>query len=120
PRGVYSISVQKAGFSTWIVQGVQLTAQDNRRVSPVLQVGTTQSEVTVQAGVDLVQTETSSVAGSVEAVKIRELPLNGRDAIQMVSLTPGMRYLGIGGNTDARTVQGLGMRTDQALFTVDG
>src|SRR5262249_5037648 len=31
-----------------------------------------------------------------------------------------MRYLGVGGNTDARTVQGLGMRTDQTLFTVDG
>src|SRR5947207_10892192 len=38
----------------------------------------------------------------------------------MVSLVPGMRYLGLGGNTDTRTVQGLGIRTDQTLFTVDG
>ena len=66
------------------------------------------------------QTEQSGVAGSVEQAQIRELPLNGRDSIQMVSLTPGMRYLGLGGNTDTRTVQGLGMRTDQTLFTVDG
>src|SRR5207237_7995724 len=37
-----------------------------------------------------------------------------------VALVPGMRYLGLGGNTDQRTVQGLGIRTDQTLFTVDG
>ena len=119
-RGVYSVTVQKAGFATWQLQSLTLTAQDNKRVSPVLQVGTAQQEVTVMAGVDLVQTEQSGVAGSVEQTQIRELPLNGRDSIQMVSLTPGMRYLGVGGNTDTRTVQGLGMRTDQTLFTVDG
>src|SRR5947207_6831700 len=119
-RGVYSVTVQKTGFATWQLQSLTLTAQDNKRVSPVLQVGTSQQEVTVMAGVDLVQTEQSGVAGSVEQTQIRELPLNGRDSIQMVSLTPGMRYLGLGGNTDTRTVQGLGMRTDQTLFTVDG
>ncbi|HKA00234.1 MAG TPA: TonB-dependent receptor, partial [Candidatus Solibacter sp.] len=120
PRGFYSVAVQKTGFSTWVLQSIELTAAENKRVSPVLQVGTTQEQVTVTAGVDLVQTEQSGIAGSVEQEQIRELPLNGRDSIQMVALTPGMRYLGVGGNTDARTVQGLGMRTDQTLFTVDG
>src|SRR5947209_5291757 len=52
PRGVYSVGVQKAGFASWQMQGIVLTAQDNRRVSPVLAVGTTQQEVTVTAGVD--------------------------------------------------------------------
>jgi hypothetical protein len=122
PRGTYSVTVQKTGFANWQLQSIELTAGENKRVSPVLQIGTTQSEVTVVAGVDLVQTEQSGVAGSVEQVQIRELPLNGRDAISMVSLVPGMRYLGVGGSplTDQRTVQGLGMRTDQTLFTVDG
>ena len=122
PRGYYSVNVQKAGFSAWQLQSIALTAGENKRVSPALQVGTTQEQVTVAAGVDLVQTEQSGIAGAVEEKQIRELPLNGRDAIQMAELIPGMRYLGIGGNplTDQRTVQGLGMRTDQALFTVDG
>lgn len=120
PRGLYSVTVQKTGFSNWQLQSIELTAGENKRVSPVLQVGATQSEVTVVAGVDLVQTEQATVAGAVEQAQIRELPLNGRDAVSMVSLVPGMRYLGVGGNTDYRTVQGLGMRTDQTLFTVDG
>lgn len=120
PRGPYSVRVQKAGFAVWQLQRIELSAQENKRVSPVLQVGATQQEVSVVAGVDLVQTEQSGIAGAVEQHQIRELPLNGRDSIQMVSLVPGMRYLGLGGNTDARTVQGLGIRTDQTLFTVDG
>lgn len=119
-RGSYSVTVEKPGFAAWKLQGIELTAQENKRVSPVLAVGTTQQQVTVTAGVDLVQTEEASVAGAVEESQIRELPLNGRDSIQMVGLVPGMRYLGEGGNTDTRTVQGLGMRTDQTLFTVDG
>ncbi|HWB84664.1 MAG TPA: TonB-dependent receptor [Bryobacteraceae bacterium] len=119
-RGTYSVTVEKTGFNTWQVRGIDLTAQENKRLSPVLSVGTTQQEVTVTAGVDLVRTEDSSMTGAVEQKQIRELPLNGRDSIQMVELVPGMRYLGEGGNTDARTVQGLGIRTDQTLFTVDG
>src|SRR5260370_27725113 len=99
---------------------MELTSQENKRVSCVLQVGATQQEVTVKAGVDLVQTEAATVAGAVEQSQIRELPLNGRDSIQMVSLVPGMRYLGLGGNTATPTVQGLSVRTDQTLFTVEG
>ena len=121
-RGFYSVSVTQTGFANWQLQSIELTAGENKRVSPALQVGTTQQQVTVEAGVELVQTEQSGVSLTVEQTQIRELPLNGRDSIQMAELVPGMRYLGIGGNplTDQRTVQGLGMRTDQTLFTVDG
>jgi hypothetical protein len=119
-RGAYSVTVQKPGFASWQLERMEVTSQENKRVSPVLTVGTTQQQVTITAGVDLVQTEDAAVAGAIEESQIRELPLNGRDSIQMVELTPGMRYLGLGGNTDTRTVQGLGMRTDQTLFTVDG
>jgi len=121
PRGLYAVTVEKPGFSAWRLTSIELTASENKRVSPVLQVGTAQAEVTVTGGVELVQTEQSGIASSVEQSQIRELPLNGRDSIQMVSLVPGMRYLGNSGSpVDARSVQGLGMRTDQTLFSVDG
>src|ERR1043166_1324982 len=63
PRGSYSVTVQKTGFSTWQLQSIELTATENKRVSPMLTVGTTQEQVTVTAGVDLVQTEQSGIAG---------------------------------------------------------
>src|ERR1041385_2320558 len=41
-RGLYSVTVQKTGFTTWQLQRIELTAGENKRVSPVLQVGTAQ------------------------------------------------------------------------------
>src|SRR5438046_9609985 len=41
-RGLYSVTVQKVGFSTWQLQSIELTATENKRVSPILHVGTTQ------------------------------------------------------------------------------
>src|SRR5262249_41879039 len=35
PRGFYSVAVQKTGFSTWVLQSIELTAAENKRVSPV-------------------------------------------------------------------------------------
>jgi hypothetical protein len=120
PRGSYSVTVTQAGFAAWELQRIELTAGENKRVSPVLQIGATKQQVTVQEAIELLQTEQSGVAISVEQTQIRELPLNGRDSIQMVELVPGMRYLGVTGNTDQHIVQGLGIRQDQTQFTVDG
>jgi len=120
PLGFYRVTVEQAGFAAWELQRLQLTAGENKRVSPVLQVGASRQQVTVQEAIELLQTEQSGVAVDVEQTQIRELPLNGRDAIQMVELVPGMRYLGITGNTDQHIVQGLGLRQDQTQFTVDG
>lgn len=119
-RGSYSVTVTQAGFATWELQSIQLTAGENKRVSPILQIGATKQQVTVQEAIELLQTEQSGMAVGVEQTQIRELPLNGRDSIQMVELVPGMRYLGITGNTDQHIVQGLGIRQDQTQFTVDG
>src|SRR5690348_13913356 len=64
PRGVYAVNVQKTGFASWQLSNIEVTAQENKRISPVLQVGAAQQEVTVEAGIDLVQTEQSGLAGA--------------------------------------------------------
>src|SRR5204863_8095657 len=71
--------------------------------------------------VELVQTEHASVEVAIEQKQIRDLPLNGRDPVQMVSLVPGMRYLGINqANVGGRQVQGLGAHSDATQFSIDG
>ena len=45
-RGFYSVTVSGTGFTTWQLQSIELTAGENKRVSPVLQVGTAKQEVT--------------------------------------------------------------------------
>ena len=62
---------------------------------------------------ELVQTEKGSVESTIEQKQIVELPLNGRNPVELVRLIPGMRYLGQQGGTErASLVQGLGSRDD--------
>ena len=128
PLGAYSVEASQAGFATWQVTGLILTAGEQLRVSPVLKVGDVKQQVTVQADAEMVQTERASVETTVEQKQIRELPLNGRIAVQLVSLTPGMLFLGVSGsvngtssaNVDGANVQGMGAHGDATQFSVDG
>ena len=125
PGGNYSASVTSPGFKTWSLERADLTIGERKRVSPVLQVGDVNEKITVEATADLLQTERADTGGIVEAKTIQELPLNGRDVIELTELVPGVRYGGrtfstscADGNTSS--VQGLGHRDDQTEFHVDG
>jgi len=125
PQGNYSLSVTSPGFKTWTLERTDLTIGERKRITPVLQVGDVNEKITVEATTDLLQTEKADTGGIVEAKTIQELPLNGRDVIELTELVPGVRYGGrsfstscADGNTSS--VQGLGHRDDQTEFHVDG
>ena len=125
PQGMYSVTVGFAGFKTWTLAQTELTISEHKRVSPVLQVGDISEKVLVEATADLLQTEKAVTGGVVESRTIQELPLNGRDVVELTELVPGVRYGGrslstscADGNTSS--VQGLGHRDDQTEFRVDG
>ncbi len=125
PAGRYSVSVTFAGFKTWTLERADLTIAERKRVSPVLEVGQVSEKVSVEATADLIQTENASNGGVVESRTIQELPLNGRDVIEVAEFVPGVRYGGrsytsscADGNNSS--VQGLGHRDDQSEFRVDG
>jgi len=125
PAGRYSISVTFTGFKTWTVEGTDLTIAERKRLSPVLEVGQVSERVTVEATTDLIQTENAAAGGVVQARTIQELPLNGRDVVELTELVPGVRYGGrsyTGSCADGNnsSVQGLGHRDDQTEFKVDG
>lgn len=112
PEGSYSVSASFAGFKTWTLEKTDLTIGERKRVSPILQVGDVNEHVTVESTADLLQTEKADVGGVVEARTIQELPLNGRDVVELTELVPGVRYEGrsfstacADGNTSS--VQGL-------------
>ncbi|MEW5978988.1 MAG: TonB-dependent receptor [Acidobacteriota bacterium] len=121
PIGSYSVSVGFTGFKTWTIERTELTVGQRKRVSPVLEVGEISETVSVESQAELVQTEKGSIETIVEEKVIRELPLNGRNPILLVGLVPGMRVTGIKtGLWNSNSVQGLGQRTDQAEFQMDG
>lgn len=120
PRGLYSVVVTSPGFKTWRLERAELTASEQKRVFPMLTVGEVREQVTVSAGVELMQTEKASIETAIEQKQVRDLPINGRNPIAMVNLAPGMRFQGVGGLAAEHTVQGVGQREDQTTFSVDG
>jgi hypothetical protein len=124
PIGRYSVRISLPGFKTWKLETLVLDIGDRSRISAVLQVGDVAEQVVVQGAAELIQTEKASVEGVVEQKQIRDLPLNGRNPVQLVSLAPGMQYLGqSGGQWGAERgsyVQGVGTQSGQTQFSLDG
>src|SRR5213593_5130475 len=110
PRGFYSVTVSLAGFKTWFVEKTELSLGERKRISPLLEIGVITEKVTVEAESSLIQTEKGSLESIVEHKQIVELPLNGRNPVELVRLIPGMRYLGQNGPERGIFVQGLGNR----------
>ena len=87
--GAYSVTVEKQGFKRAVKPGVEVGVNQVVRVDLNLQVGATTESVEVSGVVPLLQTESSSL-GTIETEKrISDLPLNGRNFIQLAYLGPG-------------------------------
>ncbi len=88
--GPYTLKAEKAGFSAYVEKGLTLQVDQNLTVPVTLSLGAVSQEVTVTGnvtGVDLVKATISEV---VDARRIVDLPLNGRDPLQLEQLMPGV------------------------------
>ena len=89
--GMYEITVTKASFKTFRMQGVQLTVAQALTVNAKLEAGTVSEEVQVRADqVSNIDLETSQVSNLVDSKQMKELPLILRDPYQLVLLSPGV------------------------------
>ncbi len=87
--GVYSVTVEKPGFQRAVQSSVDVGVNQTVRVDIALQIGSATESVQVTAAPPLLQTESSSL-GTIETERrISELPLNGRNFIQLAYLGPG-------------------------------
>jgi hypothetical protein len=90
PYGFYQLTVSAQGFQTQVFNSVQIQTGRETDVNATLKVGTTNETVTVEATeTPLVQTESSTLAATIDTKQIVNLPLAGRDAWSLVYLTPG-------------------------------
>jgi len=86
--GIYSLTVEAAGFKTYL-QDVTLLADQSGSLQILMQLGQAQERVTVEATATLVNTVTAVVSQVVERSRLVELPLNGRMLIDLVLTVPG-------------------------------
>ena len=101
---------------------LELTVGEQMTVSPKLELGTLSEVVEVQSAAPPVTTSNSSVSQLVDTKRIEQLPLNGRNALQLVALLPGVVNAGNAGQFGATqvTFSTSGGRNIDMNFTLDG
>ena len=87
--GRYEVTITKEGFQPQKSQPFDLRVQDRAEVNFQLQLGATSSEITVSAVAPLLESETSSLGQVIQDKVVTDLPLNGRNYIQLATLTAG-------------------------------
>ena len=87
--GPYELVASATSFKTQVRTGIKVSVGSSIKVDFVLEVGRVAERVTVSGGAPQVDTSTSTMGGLVNDVTIRELPLNGRDWLQLAVLQPG-------------------------------
>jgi hypothetical protein len=123
--GTYQVAAELVGFQKLIQDGIQLTVGAQRVLDFVLSPGNISERVTVTADPALVETTTTSVGGLIDDQQIRDLPLNGRDYVQLATLQAGVFKSRLGREYDFFRGAGThlsinGARPDQNLFVQDG
>ena len=87
--GVYAITVEAKGFKKAVHDNITLRVQDRLRIDFRLEVGEVSESVEVTSEAPLLQSETSSLGQVIVTKPVSELPLNGRNFVQLIALTPG-------------------------------
>src|SRR5213594_1872464 len=124
PLGSYRLETALPGFRTFVQTGIVLQVNSNPAIKIVLQVGQVAETVEVQANAGLVETRSVSVGQVMETARIVELPLNGRNAQELVLLggaaqqvSPAGGYSFGGTRLAIATAGSIGTGTD---YTLDG
>jgi hypothetical protein len=90
PPGAYQVRIQARGFKTTVLENIAVDVNTTTRADATLQVGAAQETVDVTEAVSLVQTEEARLSSTLTNQEITNLPLNGRQVYQLVSLEPGV------------------------------
>ena len=89
PRGNYEITAQLAGFATQRT-AAELTSGENLRVDFRMTLSQVQETVVVTGTAALVETRSATMSGLVDDRRVQELPLNGRNVVELASTLPGI------------------------------
>src|SRR5262245_10289528 len=96
PPGEYRVRAQKEGFRQVSRDNVRLEVNQVARVDFALEVGEVSETVEVTAAAPLIESDTSAIGQVIEGKAIEDLPLNGRNFVQLATLGPGVVGVGYG------------------------
>lgn len=124
PPGNYKLKADAKGFAPFLAENVTLVVKVPSTIPIPFQVAGTQESVTVEGEAPLVNRTDASLGNVVESNQIAELPIADRNVTYLLSLQPGVTYLGIQSQslqgTDTRSGAVNGVRSDQSNVELDG
>ncbi|MBO0722956.1 MAG: carboxypeptidase regulatory-like domain-containing protein, partial [Blastocatellia bacterium] len=130
PVGHYSITIEASGFKKFTRSNIELNVNDRLTVDSALEVGQMTEVVQVDSSPLQVELQTATQSGLITGAEVRELPLNNRNYLQLISLMPGVSsgssdqlYIGTTnpfGQTNTVSFAINGGRNSGNNYTVDG
>jgi hypothetical protein len=121
--GTYDVTVEQPGFSRVLVKGVIVTINVAVRTDAQLSVGAANTEVTVSADNPPLSTDDALLGETLSTQQVRDLPMNGRIALNLVASTQSNVQItgnALTGNPPGNRVVGPGTRGVNNTVTLDG
>jgi hypothetical protein len=106
PVGAYELEVSASGFKAYRQTGITLQVNSNIELPVIMQIGSVTETVEVVANAAMVETKENSISQVVNQQNIVELPLNGRNLTQLLTLTGGATSAPGGDLTGSKNIQG--------------
>ena len=88
PPGRYKLKAEAPGFTTKMLEGVEVRVGDVVALSLTLSIGAVSTEIEVQATVPVVETERYQQANTIDLARIKDLPINRRNYLDFALLSP--------------------------------
>ncbi len=129
PPGTYNVKAEHPGFKVESSLNVEVQVQQTVRLDVTLQVGQVSETVEVSAAANLLQAENATLGSVISNTSIVELPLNGREYLNLVALNSNVNTLSPaagqsqsrqGGDRSNQSISAGGNRIFFDYFTLDG
>jgi len=125
PLGPYMLEASQPGFTTYVQMGIVLQVDSNLTIDVALKVGAVGEQVTVEANVAQVETRSTSLGQVVDNQRVSEMPLNGRNPIELVFLagmasSPGNGAINTVRNYPTIVVSVAGGQGNAVSYLLDG
>ena len=124
PPGTYTLTVTARGFQRYQINGIQLLVNTPATINAQLKVGAAGEVVNVTSEQPALNLVDASIGNSFNETQVRQVPLEGRNVPDLLSLQAGVAYTGnrtdLDKDQDTRNGAVNGARSDQSNITLDG
>jgi hypothetical protein len=120
PAGTYRLTVTRDGFRTAIFENLEVTLNRTLRYDVHLDIGSSHEQVQVSGELPLLETQSSSESTTIMPQEIENMPLNGRNYLDLLQLVPGVAINRQADLNSDNATPILGERANNTGFLIDG